>query len=267
MLRFLRVPMAVLALAFAALVVAPVAVQAQEATPAADAKPADAKAAAADDDTSLLDTIMSGGWVMIPITGMSILGLGLAFYNGYALREKTFVRSDVAQELVAPINALDFEEVRRICTEKPCIMTNILAAGLERVEGGRFDADAVEKAMEAASAEEMAGPYVFVNMLNVVSGISTMLGLFGTVVGMVEAFQTLDKKGMGNPQALAGSISVALVTTVGGLTVAIPSLAAYHIFKAKYSTMTNTISRNLGDLLHYMILAVHRASSESATQE
>lgn len=243
----------------------PVLAQDAAATPAAT--PAAATPAAAGDaakdgkkpapkEENLWEVIVSGGWVMIPIGICSLVAVALVFYNALNLREKKFVRTDVAEQLHEPIQRLDFEAARAICVANPCIMSNILAAGLERVDNEHYDLSAIEKAMEAASAEEMSGPYVFINFLNVVSGISTLLGLFGTVVGMVSAFSSLKTIGMGNPQALAGDISVALITTAGGLVVAIPSLALYHYFKTRYATMTTTISRNLGDLIYHMNRAI-----------
>ena len=96
---------------------------------------------------------------------------------------------------------------------------------------------------------ELARPFVFVNYLQVIASVSPMVGLLGTVSGMVKAFRTISEQGMGRPELLANNISEALVTTASGLMVAIPALIAYFFFKNKYGKIAASVSQVLGRIL------------------
>jgi len=114
------------------------------------------------------------------------------------------------------------------CQKDPSALAQILYAGMTQYE---FGWDAVEKSAEEATAEQASRLYRKVEYLNVIGGITPMLGLLGTVVGMVIAFQQIaDSAGSGRASEFAEGIYLALVTTVEGLIVAIPCLAAHAFF-------------------------------------
>lgn len=209
---------------------------------------------------SLWGQIKAGGWAMIPLGGLSVIGVGLFFYNLLMIREKPFLRPDVIESLEEPIRQLNIEEVRRICDDNPTAVTNIFYAGLERIHGGEIDLVSIEKAMDEAATDELAGPFVFINYLNIIASVSPMVGLLGTVSGMVKAFTTIAQEGMGRPELLADNISEALVTTATGLIVAIPALITYFYFKNKYGRLASRVSRLTGDLYFQLVHAVNRHS-------
>lgn len=137
-----------------------------------------------------------------------------------------------------------------------------MAAGLDRVHEDHVDPEAMEKAMEDASAEELAAPFVMINYLSIVATLSPMVGLLGTVSGMVKAFRNIAAQGMGKPELLADNISEALITTASGLIVAIPAMFFYSFFKNRYGKLVSSVSKITGDLFHRMMSGLRRQAGE-----
>ncbi|MGJ3242357.1 MAG: MotA/TolQ/ExbB proton channel family protein [Opitutales bacterium] len=216
-------------------------------------------AEAAGANLTFIELLQQGGWTMIPLGLLAVASLGLMLYNSLAIRTKPFLRPDLIAEIEPAMRDLDVEKARSICDENPTPVTNIIGAGLRRIHDGELDPVAIEKAVEEASSEELASPFVFINFLNVIGSVAPMVGLFGTVLGMVKAFRAIGQVGMGDPSVLASNISEALVTTASGLVVAIPSLIAYFIFKNLYGKITSRISRITGDLFYDLFSAARKA--------
>lgn len=219
-----------------------------------------AETAAVSNDMSLLELFRLGGWAMYPLLLLSIAAVGLILYNGIALREKTFLDPDTTDSVKDALSNLQIEEAKTICTENPGAVTNIIYAGLRRIEPDEFDPAAVEKAMEEASVDELAAPMTLINYLNTVAGVSPMVGLLGTVSGMIKAFGNIAAQGMGRPELLADNISEALITTASGLIVAIPALIFYFLYKNKYGKIASKVSRITGDSYYALVHAVKRQS-------
>ena len=102
--------------------------------------------------------------------------------------------------------------------------------------------------MEEASAEELSDPYLLINYLSIIAALAPMVGLLGTVSGMVKAFNVIKAEGAGSAQELAGNISEALITTASGMIIGIPAMFAFFFFKNKYGKITSRIARIIGDL-------------------
>lgn len=228
---------------------------------ATDAAKEDGKGKQEAEDVTLLDLYKQGKWAMHPLLLLSVILVGLTIYNAIMLREKPFLHPEVVESIKEPLKSLDIERARELCEVNPSVVTNIFMAGLDHVRPDHLDPEAIEKAMEASATEEMAAPFVLVNYLNVVAGVAPMLGLLGTVSGMIKAFNKMKTQGMGKPQELAGDISEALITTATGLVVAIPALISYFYFKNKYGVLSSRVSRLLGDLYYTMMRAVHTDGS------
>ena len=140
-------------------------------------------------EKSLIDMYKAGGWAMYPLTLLSIGGFGLIVYNFMAVRPEPILNTEATEQIDEALQALDVEKAKTICQENPSPSTNIVEAGLNRVDVDNYDAEQVKEALEEASAEELAGPFVLINYLSVVGSLSPMVGLLGTVSGMVKAFQ------------------------------------------------------------------------------
>ena len=175
-------------------------------------------------EKSLIDMYKAGGWAMYPLTLLSIGGFGLIVYNFMAVRPEPILNTEATIQIDEALQSLDVEKAKTICQENPSPSTNIVEAGLNRVDVDNYDAEQVKEALEEASAEELAGPFVLINYLSVVGSLSPMVGLLGTVSGMVKAFNVIEAEGAGSAQALAGNISEALITTATGMIVGIPAM-------------------------------------------
>ena len=199
-------------------------------------------------EKSILDMYKAGGWAMYPLTLLSVAGFGLIVYNFLAVRREPILNTQATEDINGALTSLDIERAKAICVENPSPTTNIVEAGLNRVYLHHYEPEQVKEAIEEASSEELAGPYVLINYLSVVGSLSPMVGLLGTVSGMVKAFNVIEAEGAGSAQALAGNISEALITTATGMIVGIPAMFFFFFFKNRYGKITSRIGRVVGDL-------------------
>jgi biopolymer transport protein ExbB len=198
-------------------------------------------------EKSLIDMYKAGGWAMYPLTLLSISGFGLIVYNFMAVRADPILNTEATVQIDEALAAIDVEKAKTICQESPSPITNIIEAGMNRVDVNNFDPEQVKEAIEESSSEELAGPFVLINYLSVVGSLSPMVGLLGTVSGMVKAFNVIEAEGAGSAQALAGNISEALITATG-MIVGIPAMFFFFFFKNRYGKITSRIGRVVGDL-------------------
>jgi biopolymer transport protein ExbB len=210
-------------------------------------------AEAAPEGESVLELIQIGGIPMYFLLALLMATIGLTIYNFMALREKAFLVPGVVDDLEPKMAGLDIQGARQMCEDNPAPVTNILLSGLDRATGETLDVETIEKAMEEASTDELAAPFGMVSYLNAIATISPMIGLLGTVLGMVQAFQNIAAQGFGQPQVLAEDIQMALITTAGGLIVALPAMLMYLFFKNRYTKLASGVSREVGDLFHTMV--------------
>ena len=199
-------------------------------------------------EKSLIDMYKAGGWAMYPLTLLSIGGFGLIVYNFMAVRPEPILHAAATVQIDEALAAIDVEKAKTICQENPSPVTNIIEAGMNRVDVNNFDPEQVKEAIEESSSEELAGPFVLINYLSVVGSLSPMVGLLGTVSGMVKAFNVIEAEGAGSAQALAGNISEALITTATGVIVGIPAMFFFFFFKNRYGKITSRIGRVVGEL-------------------
>lgn len=178
---------------------------------------------------SFWEILKAGGVVGLLILLLSIIGVALAIEHLMTIRARVLMPEGLADDvrhLLAEGNVAAADER---CRRQPSFLAFVLAAGLAEIEGGW---SAVEKAMEDATADQSARLLRKVEYLSVIGNIAPMLGLLGTVIGMIVAFhQVADTQGAARAADLATGIYLALVTTVEGLVVAIPALGAFAVFR------------------------------------
>jgi biopolymer transport protein ExbB len=214
---------------------------------------------------TLLDQFQQGGWAMYPLLALSIGAVTLIIYNFVAIQSKAILSPAVAEEVDQSLGRLDVARAREICDQNPSPMANIVGAGLARIDLNDYQPEGVKEAMEEASAEELAGPFVLINYLSVIGSLAPMVGLLGTVSGMVKAFDTIRAEGAGSAQALAGNISEALITTASGMVIGIPAMFFFFYFKNRYGKITSKVGRLVGDLQFTLNSAVKAKRGSSAT--
>ncbi len=167
---------------------------------------------------------------MLPIIACSIIALAIVAERFVVLKEEKVLPANLVADVwrMASTRQLTEEKVREIQQGSP--LGRVLAAGLlHRTQ---------DRDLMKASIEEVGGHVAhelerYLNALGTIAAVTPLLGLLGTVVGMISVFTNITTVGVGNPAQLAGGISQALITTAGGLMVAIPSLMFYRYFRAK----------------------------------
>lgn len=181
------------------------------------------------------EILFSGGpigvAIMLVLIGMSLTMVYLVFENALTLRRAELVPPDLGEEIRRYVLAGRTKEAIEVCRAKPSLLSFVLSHGLSEAELGWAD---VEKALEDALAEQSARLLRKVEYLSVLGNIGPMVGLLGTVVGMLLAFKEVAAtEGKAGAAQLAEGIYQALVTTVVGLIIAIPALGAFAIFRNK----------------------------------
>jgi biopolymer transport protein ExbB len=185
-------------------------------------------APAADSELNLRELFRAGGVIGIIILALSVAMLALIVEHLLSIRRSALLPPGLAEDVHEQIAAGQFKQAEQHCREQPSLLGRVLAAGL--AEAGLGYA-AIEKSMEDAATEQSARLHRKIEYLSVIGTIAPMLGLLGTVWGMIQAFLEFESKA--NPQVseLAPGIYKALVTTLLGLGVAVPALASFAIFR------------------------------------
>ena len=199
---------------------------------------------------SLGDLIMQGGWAMYPLGLFSLALFYFIIRNILIFREKNLLRPDLKDEIELLMRNRDISGIRNLCANNDSLITIVLDAGMERVsEEHLFDSQYVMEAVEEMGNEQLVTFMKSINYLSIIGGTAPMLGLLGTVSGMIKSFSIISQGGMGDPSKLAGSIGEALVTTATGLVIAIPAMIAYFVFKNNFIKTMSSMGRLIG---HYI---------------
>ncbi|MDB2357633.1 MotA/TolQ/ExbB proton channel family protein [Opitutales bacterium] len=219
------------------------------------------EAASAEEAITVWTMFQQGGWAMYPLLMFSVALVGLAGYCGLLIRQSRFTQPEARDDLRAAISNRDADAGLAACAAHEGYMTSILELGFQTVQEGHVTSSAVNEALEERASKVLAKPLVFVQYLQVIASVSPMMGLLGTVSGMVKAFRNIASQGLGKPELLANNISEALVTTASGLLIAIPALMAYFYFKNKYMAASSGIYEQIGSMTRLM--AKHGMVDES----
>ncbi|MCR6653678.1 MAG: MotA/TolQ/ExbB proton channel family protein [Cellvibrionaceae bacterium] len=198
----------------------------------------------------MFEIIVSGGWLMLPIILCSIITIAITIERFWSLNpSKIAPRNQLGQVWNwIQTNQMDSEKLKELRRSSP--LGRILAAGLSNSRHGR---EVMKDSIEEAASQVIHEMERFLNTLGTIASVSPLLGLLGTVFGMIEVFNEIVLQGSGNPGALAGGISVALITTAAGLCVAIPAMLSHRFFLRRLDTLVVTMEQEavkLVDALH-----------------
>ena len=181
--------------------------------------------------TSFVDLIIASGAEGFTIIALSIVALALVVDYLRLLRGPNLHPPGLADRVRDALQSGQVTQAASACQAQPSVLAHVIQAGLAEIDGGWT---LVEKTMEDALADQAARLTRRIDYLSVIANIAPMLGLLGTVRGMVLAFQQVaETQGVARAADLAGGIYLALVTTVEGLVVAIPALAVYALFRSR----------------------------------
>lgn len=196
--------------------------------------------------TSILEMIDKGGIMIYPLLLTSVTGLTVAIERAIFLRRKRIIRPDVLS-LIRNITSLD--EVAKALqglSGKQGPFINIIQAALAAKGRPRQE---IKEAILDRGRQEARSLERGLAVLETVAGISPLMGLMGTVLGMIKVFRVISEQGLGQTQSLSSGISEALLTTVVGLAIAIPALVAYNYFTHKVEDLVLEIEEHSSYLL------------------
>jgi biopolymer transport protein ExbB len=174
--------------------------------------------------------VQAGGWLMLPILLCSVIATAIVIERFWSLQSKKINPPHLVSQVWQwhQSSSLDDERIQALAKSSP--LGKILAVGLANRQHPR---DIMKESIEEAGRQVVLELERFLNTLGTIASITPLLGLLGTVIGMIKVFAAITSHGVGNPSVLAGGISEALITTAAGLSVAIPSLIFYRFFRGK----------------------------------
>ena len=178
----------------------------------------------------MYDFVVKGGVLMIPIALCSIVALAIFLERLWSLRRSKVIPRDFLIEIEDLIRREKIPEAVTRCRKDNSSMANIIVAGIRNFGKRR---EIVKESIEEIGRREAATLERYINVVGTIAAISPLLGLLGTVFGMIKAFNVISIQGVGNPSSLAGGISEALITTAAGLVVAIPTFVLYRYLANK----------------------------------
>jgi biopolymer transport protein ExbB len=177
-------------------------------------------------EMTFLQLLIKGGIFMIPIGLCSLAAVALILERMIALRRKVIIPPGFLDGL-AKVGLSNRQAAMEYCRNSKAPVGRVIAVGIRKLPQGE---EAVEQAIEDAGANEVSKLRKNLRALYSIATISPLLGLLGTVWGMIQSFQVASARGLGKAELLAGGIYEALVTTLAGLMVAIPVLVFYYHF-------------------------------------
>lgn len=198
----------------------------------------------------MVEIVKAGGWLMLPIILCSIIAIAIIIERFWTLSAARISPRYTLGQVWTWIknNELDAAHLRELRLGSP--LGQILAAGLVNAKYGR---ETMTVSIEQAANQVVHDLERYLSTLGSIAAVTPLLGLLGTVIGMIDVFAEIMVQGTGNANALAGGISQALITTAAGLSVAIPTFIAHRMFTRRVDTLVMNLEQEsikLVDALH-----------------
>ena len=198
----------------------------------------------------MFEFVKAGGWLMLPLIVCAVVATAIMLERLVTLQRKRVLPNDMAAKVWHWVekDQLDDRHIRALQDSSP--LGRILAAGLMNRHANR---DTMKESIQDTGRHVVHELERFLNSLGTIAAISPLLGLLGTVIGMVKVFAAITSHGVGNPGVLAGGISEALITTAAGLSIAIPALIGYRYLRGKVDSLVVQMEKEaikLVDALH-----------------
>jgi len=196
---------------------------------------------------TLWQFIQAGGWAMMVLGALSVIALAIIVYDFMVIKMEQLIPVEFAEELVRKLEGYQLQEARSMCEKKSNIMAAIALTGLDRRSKGKV---VMREAMENTAHKEVGKLWQNIAYLGDIAVIAPLLGLLGTVLGMIQAFNVISFAGSSlKPIMLVGGISKALVCTAAGLMIAIPCLCFYSYFRGKVQAISDTVEAYATDVM------------------
>ena len=177
----------------------------------------------------MLDIVIAGGWLMLPILLCSVVVGAICLERWWTLRREEVLPAELLSQLQSTQTwSSDSKALAELAVASP--LGYVIAAGLNGID---LQAEAFQRVMQSTIDNVAHELERYLTLVGIIASITPLMGILGTVFGMIDVFSTLVSAGQGNAKVLAGGISTALVTSAAGLSVAIPALIAHRYFLRK----------------------------------
>ncbi len=211
---------------------------------------------------TLWQTIQSGGWVMVVLMLMSITMIALITFLFQKLDAKKLLPEAFTYDVIRHFGAQENELVRKLCAEDDNMISAIMLNSLDKSEQGP---QVVRETIELGAKREIASLWQWTGYLSDIAAIAPMVGLLGTVIGMIQAFNTIAfQSAVVKPMLLAGGVSKAMVTTAAGMIIAIIAMGFYSFFRSRVQEITNIFETYVNDILNTTPIKTIKKKTASA---
>lgn len=178
----------------------------------------------------MFDIILAGGWIMLPLFLCSIIALAIIIERSWCLRINKIIPQGLAASVVNDLKNKTLSQSKLTAIQSSSALGSLLIIGIKNHKKDRI---IILNLLEDAGRSIIHKLERNLTMLGTIATITPLLGLLGTVIGMIDVFSIITEQGVGNANTLAGGISQALITTAAGLSIAIPSLVFYRSFQRR----------------------------------
>ncbi|HNT66755.1 MAG TPA: MotA/TolQ/ExbB proton channel family protein [bacterium] len=205
-----------------------------------------------------------GGVVMIPLLLCSVLGLAIILEKSINLHRRRILHPELVRLIHSIDSEQDIQMAKSLCKKQPGPFANIILVGLQN---RHLDKAEIKELIEDQGRQEIRSLERGLSVLEMIAGVAPLLGLLGTVIGMIKVFTVISAQGTGQASLLAGGISEALITTATGLVIGIPILVAYNFYTHRAEDLVLDIEKHSNAMLQ-RIRALHATERQdlSATE-
>ena len=188
----------------------------------------------------MLQLFQLGGWVLPIILFAAVLALAIIGNRFWVLRRSRIAPATLAAQVTNLVEVGKVQQAVKLLYENDTPLARLMLAALQQAGQPR---DVIKEVVEETGRHEVAHLDRYLNFLGSIAGVSPLLGLLGTVFGIMSAFSAIGSVGVGDPKALASGIAEALITTASGLIVALPSLILYRYFLGRVDSLVLEMER------------------------
>jgi biopolymer transport protein ExbB len=212
----------------------------------------------------MLEIVQAGGWLMLPIVVCSIIAAAIILERLWSLQPKRVLPVNLAVQVREWVHndQLDPEHLQSLHESSP--LGQMLATGLANRHAPR---ELIKENIEDVGRHTVHELERYLNALGTIAAISPLMGLLGTVIGMIKVFAAITASGVGNPGVLAGGISEALITTAAGLCVAIPALIGYRYLRARVDALVVQMEKETIKFLETVVAYQNASEAEALSNE
>lgn len=212
------------------------------------------------------ELIKAGGWLMLPLVLCSIAACAIIIERGIRLQRQKIVPDNLLQHVMTQLNSDQISAEFLDQVEKQSTLGSVLAQGIKNAPHGLLY---TEQQMQTCANEQIHFLEKNLNFLGTIGAIAPLLGLLGTVIGIIESFMAVSGGGVTDPSMLASGISQALITTAGGMVVAIPAMIAHRYYQRRILDYSVVVESQANQLITHLFhkQAIHHTANANTTSE